>query len=266
MIFPDDYVNKIIHGDCLEVMKDIPDNSVDLVITSPPYDEIRNYKNNWEISLHKIGKSLFRILKNGGVVCLVIQDGTKDRKKTLTTFKTCIDWCDNIEFSLFETVIYNRHGRPGAWWNKRFRVDHEYILIFFKGKEPKYFNKEPLKINAKHAGEVWHGTQRLTNGNLIPIKKTKQKKLKCRGTVWKIDSSKSEHNKLKNLHPAPFPDKLASDLILCFSDENDIILDPMNGSGTTSLMALHNNRNFIGIDISKEYCEIAKKQLLALRV
>ena len=96
---------------------------------------------------------------------------------------------------------------------------------------------------------------------MIKIKKTKQKNTKCRGTIWNIDSSKSEHNKLKNNHPAPFPDALAQDLLLCFSEEDNLILDPMNGSGTTSVMALKNNRKYIGIDISEEYCKLALQRI-----
>lgn len=261
MEYTKEFINKIICGDCLEIMKDIPDNSIDLVIFSPPYDEIRDYHGNPKINLHEIGIRLHRTLKTGGMCCVIIQDGTKNFAKSLTTFRMAVDWCDRVGFKLFETSIYYRDGRPGAWWNKRFRVDHEYILMFLKGDRPKYFNKEPLKIPSKHAGEVWHGTQRLTNGDLIPIKKTKQKKMKCRGTVWKYESSKSEHNKTKNRHPAPFPDKLAEDLILCFSKENDIVLDIMSGSGTTLVMSKKNNRKYIGIEISDEYCKIAEERI-----
>ena len=242
-------------------MRHIPDKSVDLVVTSPPYGTIRDYKNNWSLDLHSIGKEINRVLRWGGVACVVIQDGTKDFRKSLTTFRLALDWCDNIGLGLFETAIYQRDGRPGAWWNKRFRVDHEYILIFLKGYKPKSFDKEPLKIPAKCAGSIFHGTQRLTSGELVKIKKTVQKETKCRGTIWKYDASKSERNKLKNKHPAPFPDALAKDLILCFSGKYDIILDPMCGSGTTCVMADKYDRRFIGIDISIEYCEIAVQRL-----
>lgn len=252
-------INKIIQGDCLEVMKQIPNEKIDLVVTSPPYDEIRDY-NGFKLNLHSIGIELFRVLKDGGVACIVINDGTKDFRKSGTSFRLAVDWMD-IGFGLFETVIYSRDGRPGAWWSKRFRVDHEYIFIFFKGDRPRHFDKSHLAIPAKHAGETWHGTQRLTNGNLIPIQKRVQKDTKCRGTIWKYESSKSEHNNLKNLHPAPFPDKLAHDLILCFSKENEIVLDPMCGSGTTCVEANNNNRRFVGIDTSKEYCDLARKRI-----
>lgn len=254
-------INKIICGDCIDIIKRIPDEKIDLVVTSPPYDEIRDY-NGFKLNLHSIGIELFRVIKDGGVVCIVINDGTKNFRKSGTSFRLAVDWMD-IGFGLFETVIYSRDGRPGAWWSKRFRVDHEYIFIFFKGDRPNHFDKSHLSIPAKYPGEMWHGTDRLTNGSLVSVEKKPQKDTKCRGTIWKYSSSKIEHNKLKSLHPAPFPDKLAYDLILCFSQENDIVLDPMCGSGTTCVMSKTNNRRFIGIDISKEYCDLAKKRIEA---
>lgn len=252
-------INNIIRGNCVDIMKNIPSNKIDLVITSPPYDQIRDY-NDYEINLHEIGNEIHRVLKDGGVACVIINDGTKNFRKSLTSFRLVIDWV-NLGLNLFETVIYNRHGRPGAWWNKRFRVDHEYIFIFFKGNKPKHFDKSKLMIDAIHAGETWHGTQRLTNGDLIPIKKKKQKAKKCRGTIWHYKTSNTEGNKKKMLHPATFPDLLAEDLIMCFSKEQDIVLDPMCGSGTTCRMAKKNKRKYIGIDISQEYCELARELL-----
>lgn len=238
----------------------IKSESVDLIVTSPPYDKIREY-NKFEIDLHGVGVESFRVLKNGGIFAMVINDSTKNFGKSLTTYRTIIDYCDNCGFKLFENIIYSRFGRPGIWWNKRFRVDHEFILLFLKGYKPKCFNKEQLKIDALHAGEFWHGTQRLTNGNLIPIEKTLQKNKKCRGTIWKYSTSNTEKDKSKMLHPATFPDKLAEDLIVCFSREGEIVLDPFVGSGTTCIMAKKNNRNWLGIDVSKEYVELANERL-----
>ena len=250
----------LILGKCEEKLLELDNESVDFCLFSPPYDQIRDY-NSYSLNLHDVGLRLFDVMKNGSVTCIIIQDGTKDFAKSTTTAHLIVDWVDNIGFRLFENVIYSRDGRPGAWWNKRFRVDHEYILMFLKGRRPKYFDKEHLKIPAKHAGEVWHGTQRLTNGNLIPIKKTVQKNTKCRGTIWKYESSKSERNSIKLQHPATFPDMLARDLILTFSQENETVLDPMCGSGTTLRMAQESNRKYIGIDISKEYLDIAENLL-----
>lgn len=250
-------------GDCLDVLNYyLPDEYVDLTVTSPPYDAIRDYNNDWDLDLAGLGEQLFRVTKDGGVVAMVIQDGTKDRKKSMTTFKTAVDWTERIGFNLFETVIYQRHGKPGAWWTKRFRVDHEYILIFFKGDAPGYFNKEPLKIPALHAGKVWSGTQRKSDGSLIGIKPTKQKDLKCPGTIWPYSTSNSEGDKLKLQHPATFPDKLASDLILCFAPPDAVVLDPLMGSGTVGVECIRTGRaEFIGIDISQEYVDIAERRI-----
>lgn len=254
------YLNDVVCGRSEDVLRTFPDECIDLTVTSPPYDNIRTY-NGFDLDLHTIGEQLFRITKNGGICCVVINDGTKNFAKSLTSFRLVLDFCDNVGWKLFETIIYQRHGRPGAWWTKRFRVDHEYIFIFLKGERPRYFNKEPLKIPSIHAGESWYGTQRLTNGDLVPIKKRKQSDTKCRGTIWPYGTSNQERNKEKMLHPATFPDSLANDLIICFSNVNDIVLDPLCGSGTTLRMAKKLKRTYIGIDISKEYCQLTKSLL-----
>lgn len=101
-------LNKVYCMDCVEGMSKIPDNSIDLVVTSPPYDQLREYDGNLTFDLHKTGEQVYRILKDGGIAVMVIQDQTKDFGKSLTTFRTVIDWCDNIGFKLFETVIYRK--------------------------------------------------------------------------------------------------------------------------------------------------------------
>lgn len=252
-------VNKVYNMDNARAFEMIEDNTVDLIVTSPPYDQIRDYT-GFTLNLSLVGKESYRVLKDGGFLVMVIQDQTKDFAKSCTTYRTIVDYVDNIGFKLFENCIYARDGNPGAWWNKRFRVDHEYILIFFKGKRPRFFDKEHLKIDAKHAGKKWSGTDRMTNGELKKIEGEVASK-KCRGTVWKYAASNTENNKLKLKHPATFPDKLAEDIILCFTQEGDTILDPMCGSGTSLVMAKKNSRNYIGIDISTEYTEIAELRL-----
>ena len=145
-------------------MRMLADESIDLVVTSPPYDGIRVY-NGFSFDLHKTGEQVYRVLKDGCIAAVVMQDQTRDFGKTLTTFRTAIDWCDNIGFKLFECLIYRKHGSEGAWWKQRFRVDHEYILLFLKGHKPAYFNKEPLKVPSKHGGKVMTGSgSRHTSG------------------------------------------------------------------------------------------------------
>jgi DNA modification methylase len=255
-------LDKIIHASCFTEIPFLSPDSIDLVVFSPPYDGIRDYKKNWQFDYHALGVDLFRVVKDGGVCAIVMGDGTKDFAKSLSTFRLAVDWCDQIGWKLFETCIYKRDGNPGAWWNNRFRVDHEYILMFFKGKRPATFQKEHLMVPSKHAGRTYSGTDRLTNGGFKRIVPKTVNPLKCRGTVWPYSTSNTEGNKLKLKHPATFPDKLAEDLILCFSKPDEIVLDPMCGSGTTCAMAVRNNRHFIGTDIAEEYCTIARERVL----
>lgn len=257
------FLNKIHNTDCLEGMKQLPDGCIDLVVTSPPYDGIRNY-NGFSYDLPATGKELFRVLKNGGVVVMVIQDQTKNFAKTLTSFRAIIDWCDNAGFKLFECCLYRKHGTDGAWYNKRFRVDHEYIPIFFKGDKPAYFNKEPLKIPSKHGGRtLTGGATRLTNGKTLNSRPIKINLMKCRGTVWEYLTC-GDGDRLKHLHPAAFPNQLPVDAIQCFCPEGGIVLDPFIGSGTTAVAAYKLHRKFVGFEISKEYCEIANKRMQQL--
>jgi len=253
-------INKILCGDAVEVMKKFPPNSVDIVVTSPPYDAVRDYK-GFSLDLHTVGKELFRVLRDGGVVAMVIQDQTKNFGKSLTSFRTIIDWCDNFGFKLFETVIYRKYGAEGAWWNKRFRVDHEYVPIFLKGERPQHFNKEHLKIPSKHAGKTMTGGgTRLTNGIRIDTRSIKINPTKCRGTIWEYLTA-GDGSRLKHQHPATFPNQLPYDFISCFAPKNGIVLDPFVGSGTTTVAAKNLGYNYIGIDIAPEYCEIAKKRI-----
>ncbi len=253
--------DQIVKGDCIEVLKGSPGECVDLTVFSPPYDGIRDYKSNWTLDYQQLGAELLRTTVDGGVCAVVIGDGTKNFAKSLTTFRWTVDWCDRVGWKLFECCVYHRHGNPGAWWSQRFRVDHEYILIFFKGKRPRVFDKEPLMIDSKHAGKVFSGTDRLTNGRFKKIAPTAVNPKKCRGTVWTMPTSNTEGNRLKLKHPATYPDRLASDLIQCFSAPGDLVLDPMAGSGTTCVAAGQLGRHYLGIEISEEYAEIARQRV-----
>ncbi len=253
-------LNKIYCMDCIEGMRELPENSIDLAITSPPYDGIRDYE-GYHLDLHELGEGVFRVLKEGGMAVMVIQDQTQDYGKTLTSFKTMIDWCDNIGFKLFECVIYRKHGSEGAWWKYRFRVDHEYMPIFLKGEKPMYFNKEPLKVPSKHGGVMMSGSgNRRTDGETNPTVRRKINKMKCRGTIWNYLMA-GDKDPIKRKHPAPFPDQIPVDFITCFCPEEGIVLDPLMGSGSTAVAAKRLNRSYIGFEISEEYCDIAKKRL-----
>ena len=253
-------VNSIICRDNVELLKTFPDECIDMVVTSPPYDALRNY-NGYELDLHGLGEQLLRVLKDGGICVMVIQDSTKDFAKSLTSFRTIIDWCDNIGFRLFECNIYHRQGTEGAWWKKRFRVDHEYMPIFLKGKRPQYFDKENIKIPSKHGGKVMTGANIRTKSGRTGTRQVKINPTKCPGTVMTFGNTCGGESKLKSQHPAVFPNMLAYDMIECFCPPNGIVLDPFNGSGTTTLAAKCLGRNYIGVDISREYNDIALQRL-----
>ena len=253
-------VNKIICRDNVELLKTFPDECIDVVVTSPPYDALRDY-NGYQLDLHGLGEQLLRVLKDGGICVMVIQDSTKDFAKSLTSFRTIVDWCDNIGFRLFECNIYHRQGTEGAWWKKRFRVDHEYMPIFLKGKRPQYFDKENIKIPSKHGGKVMTGANIRTKNGQTGSRKVKINPTKCPGTVMTFGNTCGGESKLKSQHPAVFPNMLAYDMIECFCPKDGIVLDPFNGSGTTTLAAKCLGRKYIGIDVSEEYNNIAIKRL-----
>lgn len=261
-----EWENKVICMDCVEGMEQLPDNSIDLAVFSPPYDQLRTYEGNPEFDLHATGTQLYRILKEGSICAMVIQDQTKDFAKSLTSFRTIIDWCDNIGFRLFECCIYRKNGTEGAWWKTRFRVDHEYIALFLKGRRPAYFNKEPLKVPSKHAGKVMGGSgNRKTDGTTTKSVRRKINPMKCRGTVWEYMCA-GDKDPVKRKHPAPFPDKIPYDIIQCFCPENGFVIDPYVGSASSAVGAVLLNRKFIGFDISQKYVDIAKQRIKSAKI
>lgn len=254
-------LNEIHQGDCVELLPKLADDSVHMTCFSPPYDAIRDY-HGFDINLRKLGQELYRVTVDGGICACVVNDGTENFAKSLSTFRLAVDWVDQAGWRLFETCIYHRHGKPGGWWNSRFRVDHEYILLFLKGNKPRHFDKQHLLVPSKTAHRIsWSGSQRKTDGDLEAVKDAPINGLKCRGTIWFYNASNNDKNKLKLNHPATYPDDLAADLIRCFSKEGDVILDPTIGSGTTAVMAATYGRQYIGMDISAEYVALAKERL-----
>ena len=255
--------NLIVHGECSQILLANAPNLFDLAVFSPPYDQLRDY-DGYVCDLHQIGKALFHTIKPGGIVAMVIQDQTNNRIKSLTTFRTIMDWCDNIGFGLWECLIYNRGGRGGAAFEYRFRIDHEYIPIFLKGNKPNYFSKDSdaLKIPCKTAGELRarNRVYREKDGSFkdAPVKTTPE--TKCIGTIWTLHHT-PRAGTLKYLHPATFPDRIPHKLISAFTRPGDSVLDPMVGSGSTGVAATILKRDFVGIDISRKYCEIAKQRI-----
>ena len=265
-------LNKIYCGDCLEVLKQIDNESIDLTLTSPPYDNLRTY-NGYEFQFEKLANELFRVTKKGGVVVWVVNDKTVNYCETLTSFKTAILFVEKAGFNLHDTMIYKRQAAfPDV---VRYYQEFEYMFVFSKGK-PKTINllrqnksESTIKRNNSGVHNSRHERQQngeIKKGDLKSIERVNNAKLddtRVRSNIWEIatGSQKSTKDKIAFEHPAIFPEQLANDHIISWSNKGDIVLDPMNGSGTTTKVAELLERKYIGIDISPQYCEIANKRL-----
>ena len=247
---------RLIHGDCLEVMKTLPDSHVDLTVTSPPYDNLRTY-NGFTFDFENIAKELYRITKDGGVIVWVVGDATINGSESGTSFKQALYFKD-IGFNLHDTMIWNKgcFSAVGAL-QTRYAPVFEYMFILSKEK-PKTFN--PIKDRkTKYGGKRATGTIRNKDGSMKPFsKEIIINEFGQRYNIWDI----SPHRQIGG-HPAPFPEQLANDHIISWSNEGDTILDCFMGSGTTGKIAKQLNRNFIGIEISQEYLDIATARINA---
>jgi len=256
--YPNDYLNKVICGDCLEVMKGIPNKSVDLVVTSPPYDNLRDY-GGYKFNFENTAKELFRLLKEGGVIVWVIGDATVNGSETGTSFKQAL-YFKELGLNLHDTMIYQKNTYPFPP-HTRYYQQFEYMFIFSKDK-PKTTNL--LRIETKWRQKNKHSsTQRNKDGTTTHLKYETGKDTRIKDNVWLYDCGymRGTKDKIAFKHPATFPDKLAQDHILSWSNEGDIVLDPMCGSGTTCKMAKLLNRRFIGIELNSDYCKIAERRL-----
>jgi len=249
-------LNKVIQGDCEQVLKTLPSDYVDLVVTSPPYDNLRDYK-GYTFNFEPITRELYRVMKKGGVVVWVVGDATINGSETGTSFKQAL-YFKEIGFNLHDTMIYRKVNYIPLTHN-RYEQEFEYMFILSKDK-PKTFN--PIKMPTKLAGKT-HNPKRPCNYDNHSIRHNRDEKLvykneKIKGNIFEYVVGAGNE---KTNHPATFPEKLAQDHILSWSNKGDLVLDPMCGSGTTLKMAKVLNRNFIGIEISQEYCDIAVKRL-----
>ena len=252
-------LNKIICGDAVEIMKAIPPNSIDLVVTSPPYDELRNY-NGYVFNFEGIARGLFRVMKKGGVVVWVVGDQTVKGNETGTSFRQAL-YFKQVGFNLFDTMIYLKTPRGAVGNNKTYWQAFEYMFVLSKGT-PNTINLLKDREN-KDERDGDRGTKRLHDGTLLKLKRAGYSKYGRRTNVWEylIGKGHSASDNIAYKHPAIFPERLVQDHITSWTNPGDVVFDPMCGSGTTCKMAKLNKRDFIGIDISSEYCEIAKNRL-----
>lgn len=260
----DNFIGQITNGDSAVVLSTIKSNSVDLVVTSPPYDELRDYNNDsvWDFnSFKKIARQLYRVVKDGGVVVWVVGDSVVKGNKSLSSFKQAL-YFQQIGFNMFDVIIYEKAGTAPPHKNRYFNA-FEYMFVLSKGN-PKTINLLEDKPNkwANHStfGNV---TRREQDGSLTPKGRKVVKPFGVRTNIWRYNNGKgfSTKDKIAYEHPAIFPEKLVQDHIISWSNEGDIVLDPFCGSGTVAKVAGLLNRKWVGIEISSEYCKIANERL-----
>lgn len=252
-------LDEIWVGDCTEVLQDIDENSIDMVLTSPPYDNLRSYK-GYVFPFEKIAQELFRVLKPGGIIVWVVSDATIMGTETGTSFKQAL-YFTQLGLNLHDTMIFKKKNPVPQIYRKRYNNEFEYMFVFSKGPVGTH---NPLMVDCLHAGLELGSTtyKNYSKGEQIRGKlanPVKDKKIK--GNVWEYVVGKKKEDQEAKGHPAAFPCEMARDHIFSWSNVGDIVLDPMCGSGTTTKVAAEMGRHFIGIDISQEYVEIAKSRI-----
>ena len=243
-------INKIYNENCLDTMAKMPDGFVDLTVTSPPYDNLRTY-NGYSFDFEAVAKELFRVTKQGGVIVWVVGDATIKGSETGTSFKQAL-YFKEIGFNLHDTMIYSKTSQPRQN-GYRYEQQFEYMFVFSKGPT-KISN--PIKEPCINANKTVKRTCRDNGADILKSSQGIVSESKIKGNVW-LYGSKSNNTE----HPAVFPEALANDHIISWSNEGDLVYDPFMGSGTTAKMAILNKRNWIGSEISEEYCKIIERRI-----
>ena len=248
-------INKNYNESNLETMVKMPDCFVDLTVTSPPYDGLRTY-NGHSFPFEDIANELYRITKQGGVLVWVVNDSTKNGSESLTSFRQAI-YFKEIGFNVHDTMIYAKNSYMPLTHN-RYEQQFEYMFVFSKGK-PNTFN--PIMIPSLTAGTKRNRGGSKANENTYAERLRDEKTIvnaeKQKPNIWFYDVGKNDKTK----HNAPFPEQLVQDHILSWTNDGDLTYDPFMGSGTTAKMSILNNRNWIGSEISSEYCKIIEERI-----
>ena len=256
----------LLHGDAKQLLKMCPSGSIDLVVTSPPYDNLRYYNDQGPFTYNDfkiIANELKRVLKAGGVIVWVVGDQTINGSETGSSFKQAL-YFKKIGLNIHDTMIYQKGSFTYPMKN-RYQQIFEYMFVFSQGT-PKTFNAIKDWVN-KCAGEKIRGRQRRPDGTLEKKSGSRSgkriNKFGMRTNIWRILNGyfKSTKDKIAYLHPAIFPEKLARDHIISWSNPGDTVLDPFTGSGTTGKICKYLKRRFIGIEMDKAYFEIAKQRI-----
>ena len=256
--------NKIYNMDCLDGLRLLDDGCIDLTVTSPPYDNLRNY-HGYSFDFENIARELFRVTKDGGVVVWVVNDATVKGSETGTSFRQAL-FFKRVGFKIHDTMIYAKDSCPFPE-TKRYYPGFEYMFVFVKGKiKTVHLIKD--KPN-KNCGDKVSGTERQADGTMKRMAAIKNhtgrviRPYGVRQNVWhiKMGFMKSTSDKIAYKHPAIFPEVLAHDHIISWSNPGDVVFDPFMGSGTTAKMAKLTGRRYVGFELSEEYCQVAEERL-----
>lgn len=265
--------NQVYHQNCIDGMNAMDAESVDLCVTSPPYDDLRTYNDSskWDFNVFKdVAVALTRVLKPGGVIMWNVNDATINGSETGSSFRQCLYFMDECGLKLHDTMIYQKTGTAFASGPKSVRYTQvfEYCFILSKGK-PKTVNLIQDKKNKWAGIHSWgNATSRTKTGEMKdPGKHSKPiKEFGVRNNIWIIKNSGGfgQSSKEAYKHPATMPEELARGHILTWSNPGDLVIDPFMGSGTTLAMAHENNRNFIGFEIDEEYYNMCQSRIKKL--
>jgi site-specific DNA-methyltransferase (adenine-specific) len=246
----------LIEGNCVEVMGEMQPETVDLTVTSPPYDNLRSYNGNndeWNEDTWKaVIRELYRVTKEGGVVVWVVGDATVKGSETGTSFKQAL-WAMECGFNLHDTMFFEKASRIPT--QDRYYNVTEYMFVFSKGK-PKTLNfikdhKNTTKGAVKRKDKVINKGANSKSDAFLTTGEFSR-----RSNIWRYGTGGNGTG-----HPAIFPEKLAKDHIVSWSSEGDVVFDPFTGSGTTGKMAVEFNRIFIGVELDPEYFDIAELRI-----
>ena len=242
----------ILNMDCVKAMKLMPNECIDLTVTSPPYDNLRTY-NGFTWDFESTAKELYRITKQGGVVVWVVGDATIKGSETGTSFRQALYFM-KCGFNLHDTMIYQK-AQACFGSNKCYLQSFEYMFVLSKGT-PKTINFICDRKNRRSGVESMASSGLSKDGKKADRIRKEMKEYGKRKNIWEYGVGGG-----KTGHPAVFPEALANDHIISWSNPNDTVFDPFMGSGTTAKMAMLNNRKFIGCELSEEYCKIIKERL-----
>lgn len=249
-------VNTISEDNAVDFMGNLPPDCIDLTVTSPPYDDLRSYK-GYKFDYEAIAQALYRVTKDGGVVVWVVGDKIKKGNRSLTSFKQAL-YFQEVGFNVHDVMIYKKKNTPFMRSNA-YTNCFEFMFVFSKGS--------PKTFNALKEQTVRQGFEKMpANKKADGINKKVLSKLndfKSRNNIWEyaVGLGGTTSDRIAFQHPAVFPEKLAEDHILSWSKPNDLVFDPMAGSGTTLKMAIKNQRNFLGCEISPDYVAIAQQRI-----